>query len=118
MARLCSSRPGAGSLIYLFHRRVFARRENAPVAQLDRVLPSEGRGFGFKSQRVHAIVSEVKAPHQSRHFQNGYGMVTILPETCPPRLHDALGRVKVNEPIKDQRDVNEGDEHHVEFFKA
>ena len=25
----------------------------APVAQLDRVLPSEGRGFGFKSQRVH-----------------------------------------------------------------
>ena len=31
----------------------------ALVAQLDRVLPSEGRGFGFKSQRVHAYFSEL-----------------------------------------------------------
>ena len=27
----------------------------APVAQLDRVLPSEGRGRGFESRRVHQI---------------------------------------------------------------
>jgi hypothetical protein len=25
----------------------------APVAQLDRVLPSEGRGHGFESRQVH-----------------------------------------------------------------
>ena len=27
----------------------------APVAQLDRVLPSEGRGRGFESRRVHQM---------------------------------------------------------------
>ena len=27
----------------------------ASVAQLDRVLPSEGRGRGFESRRVHQI---------------------------------------------------------------
>ena len=29
----------------------------ASVAQLDRVLPSEGRGRGFESRRVHHIFS-------------------------------------------------------------
>ena len=29
-----------------------------------------------------------------------------------------LGRVKVNEPIKDEGDVNEGGEHHIELLKA
>jgi hypothetical protein len=29
-----------------------------------------------------------------------------------------LGRVKVNESVEDEGDVNEGVEHHVEFFKA
>jgi hypothetical protein len=32
----------------------------APVAQLDRVLPSEGRGFEFKSRRVHFFFQNVK----------------------------------------------------------
>ena len=30
----------------------------ASVAQLDRVLPSEGRGRGFESRRVHQIWNE------------------------------------------------------------
>ena len=29
----------------------------ASVAQLDRVLPSEGRGRGFESRRVHHLLS-------------------------------------------------------------
>ena len=28
-------------------------RAQAPVAQLDRALPSEGRGLAFESRRVH-----------------------------------------------------------------
>ena len=32
----------------------------APVAQLDRVLPSEGRGRGFESRLVHHIVETRK----------------------------------------------------------
>ena len=31
----------------------------ASVAQLDRVLPSEGRGRGFESRRVHHLLSLV-----------------------------------------------------------
>ena len=31
----------------------FADMNNAPVAQLDRALPSEGRGQRFESSRVH-----------------------------------------------------------------
>ncbi|RMO98858.1 hypothetical protein ALP98_200079 [Pseudomonas viridiflava] len=31
----------------------------APVAQLDRVLPSEGRGRGFESRLVHHLLSLV-----------------------------------------------------------
>ena len=33
----------------------------APVAQLDRVLPSEGRGRGFESRLVHHIRRNEKA---------------------------------------------------------
>ena len=29
-----------------------------------------------------------------------------------------LGRVKVNESVKDESNVNESGEHHIEFFKA
>ena len=29
-----------------------------------------------------------------------------------------LGRVKVNESIEDESDVNEGGEHHIEFLKT
>ena len=36
----------------------------ASVAQLDRVLPSEGRGRGFESRRVHQI--EMKKPQVER----------------------------------------------------
>ena len=32
----------------------------APVAQLDRVLPSEGRGRGFESRLVHHLLSLVQ----------------------------------------------------------
>src|SRR5690606_33145822 len=43
----------------LYHCRPRATRHNfqhsAPVAQLDRVLPSEGRGHWFESSRVHHI---------------------------------------------------------------
>jgi hypothetical protein len=38
----------------------------APVAQLDRVLPSEGRGRGFESRLVHQI--EGKASRQTWMF--------------------------------------------------
>jgi hypothetical protein len=64
--------------MYLFRRRVFARCENAPVAQLDRVLPSEGRGFGFKSQRVHFLVSEVNHLFFVRHFSPHDACMTIF----------------------------------------
>ena len=30
----------------------------APVAQLDRVLPSEGRGHGFESRQVHQQIKD------------------------------------------------------------
>ena len=33
----------------------YAALDDAPVAQLDRVLPSEGRGHWFESSRVHHI---------------------------------------------------------------
>ena len=33
------------------------RNFSAPVAQLDRVLPSEGRGRGFESRLVHHLLS-------------------------------------------------------------
>lgn len=33
---------------------------NALVAQLDRVLPSEGRGRGFESRRVRQIIKGSK----------------------------------------------------------
>ncbi len=36
----------------------------ASVAQLDRVLPSEGRGRGFESRRVHQI--QMKKPQVER----------------------------------------------------
>ncbi len=29
--------------------------DNAPVAQMDRVLPSEGRGRGFESRLAHHL---------------------------------------------------------------
>src|SRR5574337_598085 len=32
---------------------------NAPVAQLDRVLPSEGRGRGFESRRARHLIQAV-----------------------------------------------------------
>ncbi len=34
------------------HPAIKYRRPNAPVAQLDRALPSEGRGREFESRRV------------------------------------------------------------------
>ncbi len=33
-------------------RNISYKEENAPVAQLDRVLPSEGKGRTFESSRV------------------------------------------------------------------
>jgi hypothetical protein len=42
--------------------RIMAPR-NAPVAQLDRVLPSEGRGRGFESRLVrHPYIFAVVFP--------------------------------------------------------
>jgi hypothetical protein len=37
-------------------------RARAPVAQLDRALPSEGRGRGFESRRVRQSAAEMAAP--------------------------------------------------------
>ena len=37
--------------------RLGSRRLEAPVAQLDRALPSEGRGQGFESLRVRQIAT-------------------------------------------------------------
>jgi hypothetical protein len=42
----------------------------APVAQLDRVLPSEGRGHGFESRQVHHLL-----PFASQG-------VSVTPHTC------------------------------------
>jgi hypothetical protein len=42
----------------------------APVAQLDRVLPSEGRGHGFESRQVHhhffASLNAIRKPLQQK----------------------------------------------------
>ena len=50
----------------------------ASVAQLDRVLPSEGRGRGFESRRVHQI--QKKAPgRKTWGFFVGAVTKTLLP---------------------------------------
>ena len=38
----------------------------APVAQLDRVLPSEGRGRGFESLRAHQNINGLGEFHLAR----------------------------------------------------
>ena len=43
-------------------RRNSMHRKQAPVAQLDRALPSEGRGQRFESSRVRQLFQWVKAP--------------------------------------------------------
>jgi len=40
------------------HQTRYASRLIAPVAQLDRVLPSEGRGRAFESRRTHQIQNQ------------------------------------------------------------
>ena len=52
----------------------------APVAQMDRALPSEGRGHRFESCRV-------------RHFRCEYQLVTILPPIADKRGCDS-GKLK------------------------
>ena len=43
--------------------------DNAPVAQMDRVLPSEGRGRGFESRLAHHLtVSSEGAALPLRYF--------------------------------------------------
>jgi hypothetical protein len=37
----------------LSDRLIMVMQSIAPVAQLDRALPSEGKGRGFESRRVH-----------------------------------------------------------------
>ncbi len=44
-------------------RRCVSWRRNAPVAQLDRVLPSEGSGHGFESRLVHHTNQRVTQFH-------------------------------------------------------
>lgn len=41
----------------------------APVAQLDRVLPSEGRGRGFESRLVHHIVVWMFFEQSEKNFE-------------------------------------------------
>ena len=48
----------------------------APVAQLNRVLPSEGKGCGFDSRRVHQYLLEIP-PFEGGDPQ-GRGMVVSL----------------------------------------
>ena len=57
----------------------------APVAQLDRVLPSEGRGRGFESRLVHHLLSLVSQG------------IALLTETCPsPERRLALHLPRLN----------------------
>ncbi len=42
------------------------RPSHAPVAQLDRVLPSEGRGRGFESLRAHQNINGLGDHHLTR----------------------------------------------------
>ena len=43
----------AGRMDGVVKNRYAARLQNAPVAQLDRVLVSEAKGRGFDSRRAH-----------------------------------------------------------------
>ena len=51
------------------HALARGRALSAPVAQLDRALPSEGRGQGFESLRVrHTVWFEPEPPKNVRFF--------------------------------------------------
>lgn len=52
-----NGRQGAGGTLQWTHQVDMGMMSpaQASVAQLDRVLPSEGRGRGFESRRVHQI---------------------------------------------------------------
>src|SRR5262249_13231306 len=47
-----------------------SRHFRAPVAQLDRALPSEGRGREFEARRVrHSLVAKAAFPNETRRDQ-------------------------------------------------
>ena len=62
----------------------------ASVAQLDRVLPSEGRGRGFESRRVHQI--QIKSP---RSKDLGLFCGSTLVQRLQPRWQVFLGEARV-----------------------
>ena len=47
-------------------RRIQYGRPHAPVAQLDRALPSEGRGHTFESCRVRHKIKHLATPFRAR----------------------------------------------------
>jgi hypothetical protein len=62
----CKARPkllASGSVrLYPMFPLVVRERKPAPVAQLDRALPSEGRGREFESRRVrHRLIPQAQS---------------------------------------------------------
>ena len=64
------------------------RAFDAPVAQLDRALPSEGRGHRFESCRVHHFTdtptSRVFAQQRLRRLRRRLGERGFAPLALPP----------------------------------
>ncbi len=75
MARLCSSATAPLALRSRF------REHDASVAQLDRVLPSEGRGFEFKSRRMHFQIMKVIYP-----LSRSFIVVALLIQAAIPLI--------------------------------
>ena len=57
------------------------RQANAPVAQLDRVLPSEGRGHRFESCRVRHLRTRLRTPRRAPHVAIACASTSFRP-TC------------------------------------
>jgi hypothetical protein len=47
-------------VLYAWYRHTLICKTFAPVAQLDRALPSEGKGHWFDSSRVRQLLFETK----------------------------------------------------------
>lgn len=77
-----------------------ASRGAASVAQLDRVLPSEGRGRGFESRRMRHLPPRfaLRTKHpQARQTERAFLCLSLRPDQCPrktaetkrPRMSEA-----------------------------
>ena len=60
------------------NRYPFASLPKAPVAQLDRVLPSEGRGRGFESRRVRHTPHKARLARALSLLQDSVGLLALF----------------------------------------